>query len=152
MKKLLLLVLLAGLAGCGVSVTDLSKDSKYNALINKEYRTSVDLAVFTLQDNKKEYVVEAFNKQGLPENSEKIKNVKFPMKYEGSIIYGYLPQGSIIKIIKVERHKTFEYNQINTTAEVVSEGKFKSWKINASLLMEGIDVQEINTKYIQEVK
>jgi uncharacterized protein YceK len=153
MKILLLMIILGSLVGCSVvDTTDLSKNSKYNSMINKDYKTNVDLAVFTYQDNKKEYIVDAFGKEGLPKSYDEIKNEKFPIKHESYMIYGYLLQGTIIKVIKVERLKNFEVKMISTTAEVVSEGKFKGWKVNVSSLMKVTEVPEIRPNYIQEVK
>ena len=131
MKKIFLAMIsgLLMLTGC-MTVKDLSSDPKYKEIINKEYQTQADFAVFTFQDNKKEYVLDKFGTQDIPELS---KIDKFPFHYYGNTIYGILPKGTHFNVIKIRFEKTFESSHVFYMAKIL-DGPFKGYDINVTFL------------------
>lgn len=145
-KKFLLIIVF--LVSCTRS-TDLSTHPDYVHYIGKEYKTKLDLAVVMNADNKKRYVLYFPGKDGIP----KVEELKsFPFEDYDRTIFGILPAGSIMRVNKIEKTKSIEWNMVDFYVVVESSGPFQGQTVFA-LMLTDMDTKpaKLNPKYIEEL-
>lgn len=148
-KRLAFFLALALLAGCTRS-TNLNTHPDYAGFVGKEYKTKVDLAVVKSSESKSKYIFYAPGQGGLPKKFDEMKS--FPFQHESRTIYGILPKGSVLKVVKIQRTRSIEWNMVDYYVTVESLGPFQGQLILALMLTDSDaqPVPKLSAKYMEE--
>jgi hypothetical protein len=119
-RRILLAASVGLLVGCGRVNEDLSNDPTYAPMIGREFRTKIETVVFSFGDQKKKLLIDKIGRD-FP-SREKIKP-PFPIKYQGDIIWGILPEGSQFKIIQVRQEGSTGMNFTRYLAEITKSSE-----------------------------
>jgi|GEM_PF-1038625 len=132
------------------TTTNLNTDPHYAGFVGKDFKTKIDLAVVKNDDDKKIYHLYFLGKNGVPE-VEKMKS--FPFNDYDRTIYGILPKGSILKIKKIQRVRSIEWNMVDYFAVVESTGSFNGNVVDMTFLTDMMfsEVSKPNPKYVEEI-
>lgn len=133
--------------GCE-KLTDLSSTPEYSQFVGKHYRTLQDLAAVKTERG---LDLAQPGSLGIP-SVEEMKS--FPYERTGTIVIGVLPKGSVLKVTRVQKWKTFESTFVEFVVEVQGENIFKGEAITTSVFLDRVTKvdPQIRTEYVQEME
>src|SRR5438552_2222523 len=107
----------------GERITNLDSNPEFSFMRGRQFKAVRDFVVMKYTASDQEFKLHIPGTSGVPE----LQNIlqQLPFEYEGAIVYGVLKKGSVFKIVHILRHANVEYNQIDYSAMVVSDGPFK---------------------------